>query len=326
MKLIIFFTFFGIIVAGKAQQLPQFTQFGNNISLVNTANFVNETSGIQIGARSQMLGFGSEPTTGFVYGHYLLKKKRKPNYNPQLRISRPIPVDSAEQQVLRQAIGGLVMTDRYGAFGRIHIAGIYNLGLHLNYNWRINGAIKLGFSSLGFNQDKATPLNVNDPFMMYNGGDLEYDAYAAGNGSGGNLDVGAALMVQNESFKLGVALEQLTGNSIGFSSGSVYFNQKTHAAIFMGYTYEIEDLIKFEASVLAKKMNPTPLSVDFSLKSTFPNGLWTGINYRHNSALGLMGGFSINKRFNMGYSFDIITTRLQAFSNGGHEIILGYAF
>ena len=80
MKLIIFFTFFGIIVAGKAQQLPQFTQFGNNISLVNTANFVNETSGIQIGARSQMLGFGSEPTTGFVYGHYLLKKKRKPNY------------------------------------------------------------------------------------------------------------------------------------------------------------------------------------------------------------------------------------------------------
>ncbi|MFM7301114.1 MAG: type IX secretion system membrane protein PorP/SprF, partial [Crocinitomicaceae bacterium] len=89
MRLLALLTFFGIFVAGNAQQLPQFTQFGNNVSLVNAANFVNENSAINIGARSQMLGFGSEPNTAFVYGHYLLKKKSKPSYNPQIRISKP---------------------------------------------------------------------------------------------------------------------------------------------------------------------------------------------------------------------------------------------
>jgi type IX secretion system PorP/SprF family membrane protein len=326
MRLLALLTFLEIVVAGNAQQLPQFTQFGNNVSLVNAANFVNENSAINIGARSQMLGFGSEPNTAFVYGHYLLKKKSKPSYNPQIRISKPIPVDSAEQQILRQAIGGCLMTDRYGAFGRIQVAGFYNLGLNLSYNWKINGAIKLGYSSLGFNQEKAVPLNVNDPFAAYLGGDNEYDAYTSGNGNAGNIDLGAALIVQNESFKIGVALDQLTGDNLGFSQGPINFNQKLHTAVFMGYAYEIEDLIKIEALILGKKMAPTPLSFDASLKTSFPNGLWAGVNYRHNSSVGIMGGFSLNQRFRMGYSFDIITTRLQSFSNGGHELILGYAF
>jgi type IX secretion system PorP/SprF family membrane protein len=326
MKLIAFISFIGIVVAGKAQQLPQFTQFGNNVSLINASNFVNDKSSIHIGARSQMIGFGSEPNSSFVYGHCLLKKKSRPNYNPQIRISKPIPVDSAEQKIMRQAIGGLIMKDRYGAFGRIHVSGIYNLGIKLNYHWKINGAIKLGISSLGFNSDKAIPLNVNDPFSPYIGGDDEYDAYTSSNGRAGNLDLGASIMIQNESFKFGLALDQLTGNRVGFSSGSVFYNQKIHTAVFMAYVYEIEDLIKIEAMFLGKKMAPTPLSMDFTLKSSFPNGLWGGVNYRHNSALGIMGGVSINNRFRLGYSFDIITTRLQSFSNGGHEIILGYAF
>ena len=84
MKLIAFISFIGIVVAGKAQQLPQFTQFGNNVSLINASNFVNDKSSIHIGARSQMIGFGSEPNSSFVYGHCLLKKKSRPNYNPPI--------------------------------------------------------------------------------------------------------------------------------------------------------------------------------------------------------------------------------------------------
>lgn len=326
MKVVFIVLFTLVFTYSYAQQLPQFTQFSNNVSLVNSANFVNDRSNLNIGVRSQMLGFGSEPNTAFVYGSYTLKKKLRPNYNPQIRISKPIPVDSATQQIFRQAIGGIIETDRYGAFGRFLIAGFYNAGINLNYDWKINGALKLGYSSLGFDQNKAIPLNVNDPFAAYVGGDAEYDAYTSGYGRSGNIDIGVALMVQNEAFKLGVSLDQITGNALGFSSGPINFNQKLHTNVFMGYSYEIEDLIKIDAQLLAKKMAPTPLSIDFTLKGSFPNGLWAGVNYRHKSSVGVLGGFILNNSFRLGYSFDIITTRLQAFSSGGHEIILGYAF
>ncbi|MFN5183911.1 MAG: PorP/SprF family type IX secretion system membrane protein [Bacteroidota bacterium] len=309
-----------------AQQLPQFTQFSSNVSMVNNANFVNDANSINFGARSQMLGFGLEPNTAFCFGNYTLKKKEKTTYNPGIRISRPIPVDSVKQKSLKQAIAFITFIDRYGAFSRTHISGVYNVGFKTKNNLEINGAIKLGYSSLRFNQSDAIVLNPMNSFSPYSGGDTEYDEYTSAIPRVGNIDVGASLMLSYKKFKFGVSADQLTGDAFRISSSKINFDQRTHASFLFGYTLETERKIQFEFLSLMKKMPPAPLSIDLSARAVFPIGIWFGVNYRHRSSLGLSVGANIKNSLRIGYAYDIITTQLNGFSKGGHEIVIGYAF
>ena len=308
-----------------AQQLPQFTQFSNNVSLVNNANFINERNSVNIGVRSQMLGFGLEPNSAFIYGSYGLKKKPQPNYNPQIRISKPIPKEVIKPSRIQHAIGAIALIDRYGAFSRTHLSGIYNLGYKINSNWNLSGSLKLGLSSLGFNSDKAVVLNSNDPFADYVNGDNEYDGFVSGNTRATTIDLGSAIFVSSKSFKAGLSCEQLAGNALSFTNGGVNFNQKLHYNILLGYNYQLSK-VNIELVGLFKQMNPAPISIDLSARAAFENGFWAGMNYRHNSALGFLVGMKFNKSIRLGYSYDYITNRINNFSYGGHELILGYAF
>jgi type IX secretion system PorP/SprF family membrane protein len=308
------------------QQLPQFTQFSNNISLVNNANFVHESNSINLGIRSQMLGFGLEPNSAFIFGKYGIKKKIIPNYNPQFRISKPIPEVKAKTSRFDQAVAAIILADRYGAFNRTHISGIYNFGFQLNPKWNISAALKIGLSSLGFNSENAMVLNPNDPYANYVSGDLEYDEFVSGNNRSTVIDVGSSVYVSSKSFKAGVSVDQIARNALSFSSSPINFNQKLHYNILLGYSFFLNEKINLEIIGLLKQMNPAPISVDLTTRATFSNRFWTGINYRHNSAVGFIAGMKLGKSFRMGYSYDLITNRLNLFSSGGHEIILSYAF
>jgi type IX secretion system PorP/SprF family membrane protein len=309
-----------------SQQLPQFTQFSNNNSLVNNANFINDSNGLEIGARSQMLGFGLEPNSAFIYGKYGIKKKPVSTYNPQFRISRPIPDLQVKPKRFNQAVAVIALIDRYGAFERSHFSGVYVLGSNINSNWRLSGSFKLGVSNLGFNQEDAVVLNSNDPFANYINGDLEYDGFVSGSSRATTVDLGTSVFVSSKLFKLGFSLDQLAGNTLRFSNGSIYFNQKVHYNVLIGYSFPISKKIVLETMGVIKQMNPAPISFDLTARTVFPSGFWAGFNYRNQSSLGIMVGCKIGKKLKIGYSYDLITTRLNLFSSGGHEIILGYAF
>jgi type IX secretion system PorP/SprF family membrane protein len=308
------------------QQLPQFTQFSNNLSMANNANFVHESNSINLGVRSQMLGFGLEPNSAFVFGKYGLKKKVAPNYNPQFRISRPIPESAAKRSRFEQAVAGIILTDRYGAFSRTHVAGIYNIGIQLNKTWNLSGALKIGFSSLGFNSDNAVVLNSNDPYANYVSGDLEYDEFVSGNNRSMTIDIGSSVLISSKSLRVGVSVDQLAGNALSFSSSPINFNQKLHYNLLIGYSLSLNEKVNLDIVGLMKQMNPAPISFDLTTRAIFSNRFWAGINYRHNSAIGILAGMQLGESFRLGYSYDLITTRLNLFSSGGHEIILSYAF
>ena len=316
-----------IIVSDSfSQQLPQFTQFSNNISLVNNANFVNDENSANFGVRSQMLGFGLEPNTAFFFGNCRLQKKPKPNYNPHFRISRPIPVDSAKKTLFRHAISLIAHMDRYGAFGRTQISGVYSIGYKLKNELDINAGLKVGYANLRFNQADAVVLNPLNPYSAYAGGDTEYDDYIAVNPRVGNLDLGASLLLTYKKFRLGISADQLGANVLTLHGSKSNFNSKVHAALLLGYYFQTERKLKMEFFSLIKNMSPAPVSVDFSVRASLPNGIWFGANYRNQSSVGLMGGCMLKNSFRIGYSYDIITTKLNSFSNGGHEILIGYVF
>jgi type IX secretion system PorP/SprF family membrane protein len=273
-----------------------------------------------------MLGFGLEPNSAFVFGNYGLKKKPQPNYNPQIRISKPIPQSVIKPSRIEHAIAAIALIDRYGAFNRTHLSAIYNLGYQINPNWNLSGSIKFGVSSLGFNSEDAVVLNSNNPFSSYIGGDLEYDEFINGNSRAINIDLGSALFINSKYFKVGISFDQLAGNALSFSNSGVNFNQKTHYTILMGYTYHFENNLRMELIGMMKQMSPAPPTFDLTARANYLNKFWGGLNYRHSSAIGILVGMQLGKGLKLGYSYDIITNRLNLFSSGGHELILGYAF
>jgi type IX secretion system PorP/SprF family membrane protein len=55
---------------------------------------------------------------------------------------------------------------------------------------------------------------------------------------------------------------------------------------------------------------------------------WWGVAYRINQSFILSAGATINKKFRVGYAFDIYQTPVSVFDNGGnaHELLLSYNF
>jgi type IX secretion system PorP/SprF family membrane protein len=329
MKYTLSFFIWLVVGVSFSQQLPQFSQFINNPSLYNPSSIgLDKNAKVTLGGRWQMLGFGSEPRTGFIDGHFRIPQKKKNNFNPALRLGEDsTSSDTIVPLYFEHTIGGQVIIDNYGAFNRTSVNGLYSIGFPLNHDWKALLGTRVGFSNFGFLSSKAQVLNITDPTQAYQGGDLEYDNYVSDVMNRNSFDLGVGISILNKGFSFCVAAHQLTNSTLDLNSNStVYFNQRLHWNMMMGYTYSIEDFISVQGMMLVKKMMPSPLSLELCAKAIFQNSLWAGIHYRNRASVGIMGGVFINDRFQLGYSVDFTTNRIRNFTNGGHELIISYRF
>jgi len=61
-----------------------------------------------------------------------------------------------------------------------------------------------------------------------------------------------------------------------------------------------------------------------NLKCQYRDLLWIGGSYRVKDGYAAMLGLNVANSFNIGYSYDISTTRLNTVSRGTHEMIIGF--
>ena len=69
--------------------------------------------------------------------------------------------------------------------------------------------------------------------------------------------------------------------------------------------------------------------LDLGVRAEYKSKLWGGINYKINnsiSPLGVLSGYNINDRFNIGYSFGLPSPSTSVYQSGSHEFMLGIKF
>ena len=76
------------------------------------------------------------------------------------------------------------------------------------------------------------------------------------------------------------------------------------------------------STVLANK--PTPAQLDINTKFQYRDLLWVGAGYRLKDGFNGLVGMNVSNTFNIGYSYDLTTSRLNTISKGTHEIIIGF--
>jgi type IX secretion system PorP/SprF family membrane protein len=101
---------------------------------------------------------------------------------------------------------------------------------------------------------------------------------------------------------------------------------KTHTYLNAGVVLEPSSVIAVKPSVLVKYQGEAPLEVDINCNVMFFQKFWLGAGYRTGDAVIFMAEWNITDQMRLGYAYDWTTTAIGDYSNGSHEVMLGFDF
>jgi type IX secretion system PorP/SprF family membrane protein len=143
-------------------------------------------------------------------------------------------------------------------------------------------------------------------------------------GAGPTAHLGA--FYQGERLEAGFSAVNLLNNKLDLSG--LGFQQERAYYLYLCYKLEVSKKISAFPSFLLKS-DVYQTQMDFSVTTQYNENIFVGTSFRgyqQNSidAVVLMGGFKLNEKTLIGYSYDIGISSLKAVNSGSHEILLSY--
>ena len=297
-----------------AQQDPQFTQYMDNIMLINPG-FAGIKKSICLSTvmRQQWVGFKSTLADG-----------KTVKTNPQtygVAVDMPI-------RFLHGGLGLSFISDKLGFED--------NIGVNLAYSFHINNVgpgvlgigVQGGFLNKKIDFSKFNPIDPNDPLIM-NSSDKQTTMMFT-------LAAGLFYNIPDKMY-VGISSTQLLGNKMKFQNASIDNSTlKRHYYITGGYHIQVAPDWEIVPSVLIKT-DFTSAQYDVTAMALWQKRVWAGVSYRVQDAVSIIvGALPFNgpnasaylKSLRIGYSYDITTMALgkSGRSSGSHEVTLGNCF
>lgn len=275
----------------NAQQDPMFTQYMFNTLSLNPAyaGSADRLSAVAI-HRSQWVNFKGAPTTQSLTVHSPLKNENI-------------------------SLGGTVINDKYGPVKQtgIYVDASYRIFMG---NKRLAFGLKGGVNLFSANLIDLNPLVEDDQVFMNNiaGKPLP------------NFGFGA--MFYSRKFYAGLSAPKLLSNKL-LPDGvpdtvTIGSKEKQHFFAIAGAVFDLSYYTKFKPTIMLRAVNGAPLSAEVTAQFLFYEKLWVGAMYRWEDALGILLQYEIDNRFKIGYAFDYTLSDIQQYSNGSHEVMLGF--
>jgi type IX secretion system PorP/SprF family membrane protein len=273
-----------------AQQDPMFTQYMFNTLSLNPAyagskDFLSAT----VIHRSQWVNFEGAPVTQSVTIHSPLRNESI-------------------------SLGGSVIND---AFGPVKQTGIYIDGSYRIFmgNRRLSFGLKGGVNLFSANLLDLNPL-------------VENDASFSANISNKPLpNFGAGVMYYTRKWYVGASVPKLLSNKLltgDLPDYNVNNKETPHAFLIAGAVFDMNLYTKFKPTILVKAVNGAPLAAEVTGQFLFYEKFWAGLMYRWQDAAGVLLQYEINRMFKVGYAFDYSLSDIRKYSDGSHEIMLGF--
>ena len=279
--------FFIGCVSALAQQDPQFSQNMFAKMPVN-AGFAGSNDAIcfTLLYRNQWTGFGGEPKSTL--------------------FTFDMPVE-----VLRGGVGlSVYAADQLGAEKNINIRGAYAYRLLL-------GAGSLGIGvDFGYHQKSID----GSKFIFNDENDINIPTEKV---SGGTFDLGFGAYYNNDKLFFGLSSAHLTQGKIAFSNISTQMTR--HYYLMAGYGLDLTSALTLRPMITAKS-DGISTQIDGNINLMINNRFWVGGSYRIQDAIVLLAGLEIIPNLKLGYSYDLTTSDIKSYSNGSHEIMLGYCY
>ncbi|MFK7807061.1 MAG: PorP/SprF family type IX secretion system membrane protein [Saprospiraceae bacterium] len=298
-----------------AQQLPLFTQYRENTTLINPASFnhdylLNEHN-ISFGAsyRRQWTDLKSGPQTQTVRGEYIF--------------------DDIGNFAL--VAGGYLLNDKTGPTG---LTGVYGRFAGVITDDPYYGGLSIGLSAgavqyrVNINEirlrDPNDVLGMDDQSQIHP--DVGFGVYAYKLLDGGGF-------LDESHVYAGLSVPQVIGLDLEFKEEGADFSTK-RIQHFYGqvglYKYIGDGFI--QPSAWVKYVPNAPVNVDFNLRYQMQGSFWLGAgastagNAHIETGLLIGEGAGFDSNFRIGYGFDYSFSSFGPFAGGTHEINLSYSF
>jgi type IX secretion system PorP/SprF family membrane protein len=298
--IILFFT--ALAMQAMAQQRPQYSQYMLNNFLLNPAiTGIEDYADVRFSNRRQWVGIDGAPTTYYVSAHTPLNKGAAGN-----RYHRALA---------HHGVGASVHTDKTGPLRRTGVNFSYAYHLPITTSINVSAGAAAGIIRNSINAGELKFTNPNDPLI--GGGDVNNSIF----------DLNLGLWVYSRNFSVGVSGAQLLENAGSFQSPesrNPALELQRHYFVTGSYRFEPVERLDVIPSVMLKLADPSPASIDASVRVLYDERFWVGGSYRHKDALVGMVGVYVSPLLDVSYSYDATTSTLNRVSAGTHEIVVGF--
>jgi len=313
-RLLFFSLLISTIVWG--QQKPQYTQYFQNMALINPAvTGIYSPITIKTGVRNQWSGLENAPKTSHLsIGTILMERRKRQAYFSANETEWRSEKEEYLASPSHHGVGLLIVNDRTGPLNRttLNTTYAYHLALHQK------GNLALGMG-VGINL-----INLNTSMLRFKS---EGDAVIGNSGSLQKTfpDLNLGIYYYTASFYLGAAAQQVLPQKLSFAEASKQHEESVHYFIHSGYKFWISEEFSASPSLMLKYIPHLSPSCDANLKIAYRNDFWTGVSLKKDE-YALMIGFSLFKKFSLGYAYEYASSDFQPTTSGSQEIILGITF
>ena len=281
-----------IVTSGiaAAQQLPYFTQSNSNYYLLNPAvTGTKKLVDARLNYRTQWVGFEGAPKTQSITFHSRFLKGV-------------------------MGLGGYIYKDETGP-----------LKLH---NYSLSYAFHAKFPdvelSLGLSGNMMRYYFDGTQSTIHNTHDKAVDRSVIASDWVPNGNVG--VLLYNDRFHLGLSVLNLIETPADFYEADTLKQGKlgteAHTFLSLGYNFSTTDDVVWEHTLQAGALTGSPLLIDYNLRIHVREQLFGGLAFRVKDAVALQLGYTWKKQLQIGYSYDLVVSKLRPHQSGSHEVTL----
>ncbi len=300
---------------GLSQQFSQFTQYTNNIFIINpAASGINNKLNVAMGYRNQWTSFQNNPSAFYVGGNYTLNKDITRSYlDHSIRVSNSDLFKRHESEGKnKHVVGAYVIGNNFLPVSNMSVSGLYAFHLAVD-----EFHVSLG-AALSFNQFKTNLADIS----FFQGNDSQYESFLSKKSKTSFADMNLGIMAYSHNMYFGYSVVGLVPNQLKFDAQGLSAKINTHHYVTLGTKQKLSSKIDLNPSILIKTLKNVPTSFDVNVMAIYDDSYRLGVSYRHDDAIAVMGGLTFNHHYTISYSYDITTSTLKQFSKGTHEIVL----
>ncbi|HEY5967802.1 MAG TPA: type IX secretion system membrane protein PorP/SprF [Chitinophagaceae bacterium] len=319
-----------MMLAGKAQQKPHYTQYVLNQYIINPAisgieNYVD----VKISARDQWVGLAGSPKTSYITVHAPLGKK---DYRTSAT-SYSIPGENPRGKYYwenytaaepHHGIGLSIINDKTGSYNRFTSTVSYAYHIGLSPTTNLSAGFAAGISKVSIDRTMHDFSGSGDPIDPATGSAISGELFKI------RPDLSAGLYLYSRDFFIGLAAQQVIPQKLQFVDDAAFETAGKlvpHIFLNAGYRFLLTDDINAIPSIMVKYISASSKSnfqPEANVKLQYRDLLWVGGSYRYQDGYAAMLGLNVSNTFNIGYAYDFTTSNLNSVSRGTHELMIGF--
>jgi type IX secretion system PorP/SprF family membrane protein len=213
--------------------------------------------------------------------------------------------------------GGYIYNDKTGPTSRTGVQIAFAKHIPLSNGGRFSLGLEARGLQFAIDRGKLSSTLGSDPAIA--GADTRF-----------KFDAGFGISYTGQKFQAGASVSQLIQSKLDFYTGNLSRTEEgrlyRHYYFHGKYKIDIDGATTITPNALIIYMPNAPTEYQFGARVEHNEIFWWGAGYRAHQSWMLSAGINVNKKFTIGYSFDIYSSPVSVFDAGAnaHELVLRF--